>query len=252
MSGSLTKRHAFITGGARGLGRAIANKFHAEGASITVADLPEVLAQADLPAEWGKVSIDLTAETAERDLVAFSQTLDQLDILVANAGGVPPWRRIADLDMDEWQKVFALNVGGVAMSLKVFAPLLAQSQHASAIQISSINGYRAHPEQALYTATKHAVLGLMRAASMDLGRDGIRVNALAPGPVLTDALRSRIAQREKDGGAMVEDAIKQLESETSLGKLATEEDIAAAALYFAQPASQAVTGICLPIEAGLK
>jgi len=183
----------------------------------------------------GKVSIDLTAETAERDLVAFSQTLDQLDILVANAGVPPPWRRIADLDMDEWQKVFALNTGGVAMSLKVFAPLLAQSEHASAILISSINGYRAHPEQALYTATKHAVLGLMRAASMDLGRDGIRVNALAPGPVLTDALRSRIAQREKDGGAKVEDAINQLESETSLGKLATEDDIAAAGYTLPSP-----------------
>lgn len=238
-------RRALVTGGAQGLGRAIAAALAEAGAQVHVLDLPDVLSGTVLPDGWGATSLDLAAAEAEPGLADLMRGLGGLDILVANAGVVPPWRRVAALDMDEWDRVFAVNVRGAALCLKAAAPLLAAaSGHGAAILMASINAYRAHPDQTLYTATKHAVLGLARAAALDLGRDGVRVNALAPGPILTDALRARIAAR---GDA--EAATLALGAQTALGRMATEAEVAAAAVYLA--GASGITGICLPVEAGL-
>src|SRR5687767_2840476 len=93
-----------------------------------------------------------------------------------------------------------LNVWAVASTLGAFAEGLSASGGGSAIVMASINGYRAHPKQVLYTASKHAVIGIMRSAALDLGPRGVRVNALAPGPVATGALRERIRARQAAGG----------------------------------------------------
>ncbi|RVT81526.1 SDR family oxidoreductase [Rhodobacteraceae bacterium CCMM004] len=247
---SLDGRTALVTGGGRGLGRAIAARLAGAGARVVAADLPAVLAAADLPEDWMAWPLDLTDPGAEAALSQRIQGLDRLDVLVANAGVVPPWRRVAALDLDEWDRVFAVNVRGVALSLKAAAPRLAETR-GTAVLTASINGYRAHPDQTLYTATKHAVVGLMRAAALDLGRDGVRVNALAPGPILTEALRQRLETRAAAGGMPVDAAIAAMSGETALGRMATEDDVARAALYLASEASEGITGVLLPIEAGL-
>jgi NAD(P)-dependent dehydrogenase (short-subunit alcohol dehydrogenase family) len=247
----LTGRTALVTGGARGLGRAIADMLAGAGASIVVVDLADSLEAGSLPENWRRLALDLTTEKADATLAAYIADLPCLDILIANAGMVPPWRRIAALDLDEWDRVFALNVRGVALSLKAAAPKLAKSPDASAVLMASLNGYRAHPDQTLYTSSKHAVVGLMRAAALDMGRDGIRVNALAPGPILTDALRGRIETRAQAGGTPADIAIAALNAETALGRIATESDVARAACFLASDLSSGITGVCLPVDAGL-
>lgn len=247
----LAGRTALVTGGARGLGRAIAARLHAEGAGIAVLDVPAALDAADLPAAWAAIGLDLTAPDAEGELARHVAGLERLDVLVANAGVVPPWRSVADLDFVEWDQAFALNVRGMALSLKCAARRLCEDEGGAAVLMASINGYRAQAGQALYTATKHAVLGLMRAAAQDLGPNAVRVNALAPGPVLTAALRARIKAREVAGGADQATAIAALERETALGRLATEAEVAEAALYLVSARSAGLTGVCLPIDAGL-
>lgn len=247
----LSGRTALVTGGARGLGRAIADMLAGAGASVVVVDLAGSLDAGGLPKDWQRLALDLTKAEAEATLTAFIADLPGLDILIANAGTVPPWRRIAALDLKEWDRVFSLNVRGVALSLKAAAPRLAQSPHGAAVLMASINGYRAHPDQALYTATKHAVLGLMRAAALDMGRDGTRVNTLAPGPILTDALRARIEARAGAGGTPADAAIAALNAETALGRIATETDVARAACFLASDLASGITGVCLPVEAGL-
>jgi NAD(P)-dependent dehydrogenase (short-subunit alcohol dehydrogenase family) len=246
---TLTGRRAVVTGGGRGLGRAIADRLAASGAAITVVDLPGSLD--DLPPGWDRVALDLTAADAQAALTALAARLSPVSVVVANAGVVPPWRGVEHLDRAEWDRVMAINVWGVAVTLGAFAPALAASGHGSAIVMASINGFRAHPKQVLYTASKHAVIGVMRAAAQDLGPRGIRVNALAPGAIATDALLSRIDARHAAGGPPREDALAALAGETMLRRMATAADVAGVAGFLASDASAGMTGHVFPVEAGL-
>lgn len=242
----LEGRTAIVTGGASGLGLAISRLFVAEGARVIVVDQvapPDELARAEM--------IDVGAPDAKARMTALVDSLPSLDILVANAGVVPPWRGLHDVDADEWRQVMAINTWGVAAAIGGCASRLAQSDAPSIVAMASINGYRAHPSQVLYTASKHAVIGIVRSAALDLGRDGIRVNAIAPGPIATEALKGRIAARHETGGAGLDDALAALDAETALGRIATEDDVARAALFLASPASAGLTGVVLPVEAGL-
>jgi NAD(P)-dependent dehydrogenase (short-subunit alcohol dehydrogenase family) len=245
----LAGRTAVVTGAGRGLGHAIATRLAAAGASVVAVDLPAALA--GVPAAWVAVPLDIALPSAQDALAALAGRLGPVGIVVANAGIVPPWRGVAELDDAEWAHVMRVNVWGVAITVGAFAGALAASGHGSAIVMASINGYRAHPRQVLYTATKHAAIGIMRAAAMDLGTRGVRVNALAPGPVATDALLGRIDARHDAGGPPRDEALAALAGGSMLGRLATPRDVANAAHFLASDASAGLTGAVLPVEAGL-
>ena len=245
----LAGRTAVVTGAGGGLGRAIAERLAAAGARIVAFDLPQMLG--DLPAGWEGVALDLTDPAAEDQMQRTAARLGPVSVVVANAGLVPPWRGLTELDATEWQRVMTVNVWGVAITLGSFADALAASGHGSGIVMASINGFRAHPKQVLYTASKHAAIGVMRAAAMDLGARGIRVNALAPGPIATDALTARIAARHAAGGPAPEVALGALAAETMLGRIATMADVANLAHFLAGDAAAGLTGHVYPVEGGL-
>lgn len=249
MTQDLGGRKAVVTGAAQGLGRAIAERLEQAGASIVALDLPDRLDA--IPPNWRAVAMDLAAPSAQDDLRNLADSLGPVSVLVANAGLVPPWRGIDALDAAEWQRVMAVNVWGVAISLGAFAAGLAASGHGSAVVMASINGYRAHPKQVLYTASKHAAIGVMRAAAQDLGPRGVRVNALAPGPIATDALVGRMALRAAAGGTPVAEAMADMAAGTMLGRFATPQDVANLACFLATDAAAALTGHVFPVEAGL-
>jgi NAD(P)-dependent dehydrogenase (short-subunit alcohol dehydrogenase family) len=248
--GLLAGRRAAITGGCRGLGAAIGQAFTAEGAAVAVLDLPEALAA---PAVWlGDTALPcnvIDEQQVARALGRAAETFGGLDIVVANAGLVPPWRETESLDFDEWDRVMAVNVRGVAATLKHAVPLL--KARGSIVLMASINADLSHPRQMLYTASKHAVLGILRAAALDLGRYGIRVNALAPGPIATEALIGRLEARAGSGGASSNDALAAFAGQTPLGRMATAEEVAKAAVFLASDLASGVTGRMLPVDAGL-
>ena len=248
-AGDLEGRVAVVTGAGGGLGRAIGERLAQSGARIVAVDLEAALD--GLPGEWRGHALDLTAADVQAGLASLAGDLGRVDIVVANAGLVPPWRGVDALDAAEWQRVMTVNVWGVAVTLGAFIPAFARSDHASAIVMASINGYRAHPKQVLYTASKHAVIGVMRAAALDLGPRGIRVNALAPGPVATEALMGRLEHRHGEGQPSPDEALSAMAAETALGRMVTAEDVANAALFLASDASAGMTGLVLPVEAGL-
>jgi NAD(P)-dependent dehydrogenase (short-subunit alcohol dehydrogenase family) len=136
---------------------------------------------------------------------------------------------------------------------------MATLKHASArlrdggaiVVIASLNAWRGDPNLAIYAASKHAVLGLVRSAALDLGARGIRVNAIAPGPVATDALLERMRRRADAGGLPVEDALAVAARDTALGRIATVDDVAGAALLLASELSSGITGVLLPVDGGL-
>ena len=246
-SGLLEGRVALVTGGSRGLGAAIAQELAAAGATGSVVDLEPGGAPTGWASLTGDVSVEETVAAAFRETV---ERFGRLDIVVANAGVVPPWSETAELDLAQLDAVFAVNVRGVAATLKHGIAAL-RGGGGSIVVMASLNAWRAHRSQPVYTASKHAVLGLVRTAALDAGRHGIRVNGLAPGPILTDALRARFERRAADGGLPVEQAIAEAAAGTALGRMATEEDVARAALFLASDLSAGITGALLPVDAGV-
>lgn len=244
----LRGRRAVVTGGAAGLGRAIADRLAAAGAAIVVVDLPGT---PPLPRSWDFVACDLAQSDAAEKLRALASRLGSVSVVVANAGLVPPWRGVEELDADEWHRVMTVNVFGVAATLGAFAGALEASGHGSAIVMASINGFRAHPKQLLYTASKHAAIGVMRATAQELGPRGVRVNALAPGPIATDALVARVSERHARGGPVPAEAFAAMGAETILQRIATDRDVAAVAHFLASDASAAMTGHVFPVDGGL-
>ena len=250
-TGLLRDRVALITGAGRGLGLAVARAFSEAGAEIFGIDLASPRADAGLPAGFIFHAADVTRE--ESVSAAFDAALQRhgrLDVVVANAGIVPPWCETEALDLLEWDRVFAVNVRGVAATLKHAAAAM-KADGGSILVMCSINAWRAHPRQMAYTASKHAALGIVRAAALDLGRYGIRVNGLAPGPIATDALLHRIRTRGAGGGPGEEQALGALAAETALNRMATEEEVAKTALFLASDLSSGVTGRLFPVDAGL-
>ena len=225
--GLLAGRIAVVTGAARGLGAAIAARLRQEGAVVQGLDLPDC---------------DVTEEA---QVAAAMARLPHLDILVANAGVVPPWRGVEALDFAEWDRVFAVNVRGVAACMKHAAPRMGAG--GAILAMASLNAERAAVGQALYTATKHAVLGLVRAAALDLGPRGIRVNAIGPGPIATAALRGRIAAR----GTPADQALASEAARTALGRIATEAEVANTALFLVSDLASGITGKMLRVDGGL-
>jgi NAD(P)-dependent dehydrogenase (short-subunit alcohol dehydrogenase family) len=247
-TGLLAERVALVTGGAQGLGAAIAQAFARAGAVGSVVDLELGACEAG----WTALAADVTDEAQIEKAVAETvRRFGRLDVVVANAGVVPPWSDTADLDLAELDSTLAVNVRGVAVTVKHGARAMTETG-GSIVVMASMNAWRALPAQSAYTASKHAVLGLVRTAALDLGVHGIRVNAIGPGPVATDALRGRLATRAREGGLSVEDAIRQAAADTALGRMVTEYDVAGAALFLASDLSTGITGALVPVDAGLR
>jgi NAD(P)-dependent dehydrogenase (short-subunit alcohol dehydrogenase family) len=253
MTGLLAGKRAVITGGTRGLGAAMSRAFAAEGARVAVLD--RTLDHA-LTGNFHAEAVDTCDVSDEAELKTALQGVtsalgsQELDIVVANAGLVPPWRETEALDLDEWDRVMAVNVRGVAATLKHAVPLM-KAKGGSIILMASINAAVSHPRQMLYTASKHAVLGILRAAALDLGRHGIRVNALGPGPIATEALLERLEARASAGGAAPDDALAGFAAQAPLGRIASADEVAKAAVFLASDLSSGITGRMIPVDCGL-
>ena len=187
MSGMLAGKTAFVTGGCGGIGRAICERFAREGARVIAADLAS---QDELPDRVEFLAYDVTDESiCQQTFAALAERWDKLDILV-NAAGIEIEKTIEDTTLEEWNRIFAINVTGMFLTSKYALPLVRRSDAASIINFGSYDGYIADPELAAYCATKGAVHALTRAMACDHGPEGIRVNAVCPGYVNTPMLQS--------------------------------------------------------------
>ncbi len=240
---AVRETRAVVTGGASGIGATIVSTLAATGMSGFVLDR----AESELPGGWQAIALDIRDDEAVE--AAFDRIGPEIDALVAAAGIVPPWAGIAELDLGTWDETFAVNVRGLASTLRAAAPRLRDG--AAVVAIGSLNSWKGDPNIAAYVASKHAVLGLVRSAALDLGRRGIRVNAVGPGPIATDALLARMSRREAELGTPVAEALAAAARQTALGRMATVDDVAAAVLFLLGPGAAGVTGHLLPVDAGI-
>jgi len=244
--GLLEGRVAVVTGGASGIGAGIVSLFATAGARGAVLDA----SRAECPAGWRAFETDVRDDGSVA--AAFASAHDafgEVDVLVAAAGIVPSWSRLGSLDLEVWDEVMRVNARGVASTFQHALPSLKDG--AAIVVVASLNGWRGDANQAAYTASKHAVVGLVRSAALDLGGRGMRVNAVAPGPIATQALLARLAHREEELGVSVEEALAGAARETALGRIATVQEVAGAVLFLASDLAGGVTGQLLHVDGGL-
>jgi NAD(P)-dependent dehydrogenase (short-subunit alcohol dehydrogenase family) len=244
----LAGRSAVVTGGANGIGAAVVRELAAAGTSPgVVLDLEPSLGRGTAPDGWREVAVDLRDDDSIRS--AFAEARDvvggTIDVLVAVAGIVPAWTGIADLDPDVWDDVFRVNARGVMRTVQEAEPAL--SDGGAIVVIASQNAWRGNENLASYVASKHAALGLVRSLALELGVRGIRVNAIGPGSIATEAYRARLKAREDAGGRTVEEALTAEGLTTPLQRLATAEEVARVVLFLASDLASGVSGHIVPV-----
>lgn len=196
----LENKVAIITGSTRGIGRATAKLFAAEGAKVVVVGTNAELGDscvAEIKADGGKAIFCKTDVTSEESLAALVKaaldTYGRIDILVNNAGVGGSTANMNDITMDEWNKVLATNLTAPFMLCKKVIPVMEEQGGGAIVNIASMASTGAGRGGLAYTSAKHGLLGLTRQMSMDHGRTGVRINAVLPGPIETDMIARVLA-----------------------------------------------------------
>jgi NAD(P)-dependent dehydrogenase (short-subunit alcohol dehydrogenase family) len=229
---SFTGRSAIVTGGSRGIGRAIADALHDAGAEVHVFDVSEPAA--GFPHAF--VAVDITDAKAVDAAVA---ALPSTPTLLVNNAGITRDRSLAKMSDGEWAAVIATNLTGAFNMIRAVAPRMAAKGGGRIVNITSINGLRGKFGQANYAAAKAGLIGLTKTAAREFGRKGITVNAVAPGMVMTEMAR-----------ALPPEIIAKAADEAMLSHLAEPDDISNAVLFLLSDASRAITGEVLRVDAG--
>ncbi len=236
---------ALVTGAGAGIGRGIALTFAAAGASVVVTDRTEDGARAvadAITATGGRalaLSCDVTRpEQLEAAVAGAVDAFGGLSILVNNAGGGGP--KPFDMPMDDFRWAYELNVFSLFRLTQLAAPHMAAAGHGAVLNISSMAGENKNQRMASYGSSKAAVNHLTRNVAFDLGPKNIRVNAIAPGAIRTDALAS----------VLTPEIEKAMLRHTPLGRLGEPADIANAALFLCSPASRWISGQVLTVSGG--
>ncbi|WP_194410277.1 SDR family NAD(P)-dependent oxidoreductase [Microbacterium cremeum] len=240
--GDLDGLVAVVTGGASGIGAAIAAALHAAGARVAVLDRDPSSADP----RFAAVAADVSDRSGvERAISEVADRFGRIDILVNNAG-VGAQGDIAANDDDEWARVLSINVTGIARVTAAALPWLRRSPAAAICNTSSIAATAGLPRRALYSASKGAVLSLTRAMAADHLREGIRVNAVNPGTADTPWV-ARLLDGAPDPAA----ERAALEARQPHGRLVTADEVAGAVLYLVSPRSGSTTGTCIEVDGGM-
>lgn len=242
----LKNKVALITGGSRGIGRAIALEFAKEGADVAITYNRSKEAADEVKKDLGKigrkciaVKCDVKSRTdVEKAVRTVLDKLGRVDILVNNAG-VLVRGSLLETDDKTWDETINTNLRGVFYFTKAAAPHMMKQKHGRIVNISSVAAFTTHSSSAVYAASKAGVAALTRIWSRELAKHGITVNAVAPGPVDTDMLRSASPE-----------VIKRYVESIPMKRLARPEDIARASLFFASEDSAYVTGQVLIVSGG--
>lgn len=253
----LENRVAVVTGAGRGIGRRIALACADAGADVVLAarsvdDLEETRAgvtqrnrQALVVPTDLRVPDEITT-LADRAVEEFGP----VDVLVNNSGAGGPSAPLWEIEQDDWEETFAVNVTGTYLACRAFLPSMIDRGHGNVVVIGSMTGKRPLANRTPYAASKMALVGLVRTLALEAGPHGVRVNLISPGAVEGPRLEWVIEQQAEATGTGAETVRESLLSASPLRKAVAPEDVAAATVFLASDASGSVTGEDLNVTAG--
>lgn len=244
---------ALITGGGRGIGRAIALAFAREGVRIAVA--ARTAEQVEQVAhEIGNGAIGLVCDVSDPESVThmFAELRERLcdaDILVNNAG-IAESATLVNTTDDLWHRHLAINLSGTFYCTRAALPAMLKKGWGRVINVASIAGKTGAPYIAAYSASKHGVLGLTRSVALEVATTGITVNAICPGYVDTDMVSRGIEQITTKTGRTAEEALDSLKKMSPQNRLVTPEEVAAVALLLASDEGRGINGQGINVDGG--
>jgi 3-oxoacyl-[acyl-carrier protein] reductase len=237
---------AMITGGGRGIGKAIALRFAREGADIAIIDIDRETAEATAHEvrDLGRLAVIKVADTSVFETVETAVTevvgeLRRLDVLINNAG-IEKRAPFLEITPADWQRQLDVNLSGTFYCTQVVAREMAKRKYGRIVNISSVAGVIGPIDLAAYGASKAGIIGLTRAAALDLADHAITVNAIAPGPIETELML----------GAWSAEALRERPEHGAIARFGTVEEVAHAALFLASPESGFITGVTLSVDGG--
>ena len=252
-------RVVIVTGGGRGIGRAVCRRFaRQEWHVVAVARNAEQLdeTQRQIAADGGRCTTRVADVTSVEQLQAVVESAGnrcgRIDALVNNAGVAGPTGAVETLDLADWQRTLDVNITGAFLCTRLAVPRLRQSaregRQAAIVNLSSAAGHLGMPGRSAYSASKWAVIGFTKSLALELGADGIRVNAILPGAVDGPRIRDVIAAKAQARGLPLEDVTRSYTHQAALGRMATARDIANMAVFAASPLAGHVTGQELAVD----
>ncbi|TIL26567.1 MAG: SDR family oxidoreductase [Mesorhizobium sp.] len=249
---TITGRHALVTGGGSGVGRAIALALAGAGIDVTICGRREA-ALAEVATESDRIfgiAADVTDEAAMASLYSQAEAArGPIDIVVANAGmsGSAPAQRTSVAD---WQRTLDVNLTGAFLTVKPALAGMAARKSGRVIFVASTAGLKGYPYVAAYVAAKHGVVGLMRALAVETAKSGMTVNAICPGFIETEMLEESIQRIVEKTGRLAEEARTSLASNNPQGRFIQPEEVAAAVLWLCGDAAHSITGQTISISGG--
>jgi NAD(P)-dependent dehydrogenase (short-subunit alcohol dehydrogenase family) len=251
MSGLPHSPHVLVTGGGRGIGRAIAAELTRAGATVTVlgrqrAALDEVIAAGD--AHFAEVA-DVADQAAVGAAVAKAAARQPIDILVANAG-IAESAPFAKSDAALFQRMMAVNFMGVVHSIQAALPSMKDRPYGRIVAVASTAGLKGYAYVSAYSAAKHAVIGLVRSLALELANTRITVNAVCPGFTDTDLVAGSIDNIMKKTGRSREQAVAELSKHNPQGRLVTPKEVADTVRWLCAEGAGAITGQAIAVAGG--
>jgi NAD(P)-dependent dehydrogenase (short-subunit alcohol dehydrogenase family) len=240
---------AVVTGGGKGIGRAVTARLAAEGLRV-VATGRELAALEEAAATIeGEVSVRRCDVTSEEQVVALFEELEGVDVLVNNAG-ISTSAPLVRTTLEDWQRQFEVNATGAFLSTREALPSMLDRGQGRIVTVASTAAHIGYRYTAAYTASKHAAVGLMRATAAEVAGTGVTANAVCPAFVRTEMTASSVRRIVAATGRSKEEAIRELERSSPLGRLLEPEEVAEAVAFFVSDAAAALNGQTLVLDGG--